>query len=521
MGRTRFETPDALPGATNFSRHDAVLGSENVVRLVKSQPRIWNRLRRDCDLSVNWGRGREPGHWELVALAFVSSQHVDIQPWHASSSDSLWRLCGFSQRPPYKRVWRRLRELEAAHEAFQRAAGSLIQLARQHDSRVGAHVHIDSTEDETHAGLIHDCERGECPRMRTRRSGWASRPRRVETSRARETRQAENADAPEEVEREHGEVVHENGRSYKRFNLRGCWYRSLDTEAGVRLYEGPRGAKRFWHGYYNTKVVDHFTGGVIFSGTFSASTQEYNLFDECFDRTAQMIGDVPQSMTGDKGFSVKSVFQKCATNGTAAVFPWRKSTYAPVRVDRETHDRHGTPRCKHCGGPTSFKRFSKNAGRPRIWFDCMIGATLDCTRTQSISCSTDWRSLIALWRTEPLYHELRQSHSRYEAVHDWWRDRYSVGADTLANRPKMRGIGAHKLRASAAMLIEWIRICTIEGWLGSPRRNHNSPTRTYRDAAHGAATDLLNMRARIGLHAAYGPRAAALGLGPNSPPSRQ
>ena len=260
---------------------------------------------------------------------------------------------------------------------------------------------------------------------------------------------------------------------------------------------------------------------MIFAGTFSASTQEYNLFDECCDRTAEMIGDVPQAMTGDKGFSVKSVFQKCAMNGTAAVFPWRKSTYAPVRVDRETHDRHGTPRCKHCGGPTSFKRFSKNAGRPRIWFDCMIGATLDCTRTQSISCSTDWRSLIALWRTEPLYHELRQSHNRYEAVHDWWRDRYSVGADTLANRPKMRGIGAHKLRASAAMLIEWIRICTIEGWLGSPRRNHNSPTRTYRDAAHGAATDLLNMRARIGLHAAYGPRAAALGLGPNSPPSRQ
>lgn len=349
MGRARFQPPDALPGATNFSRHDDLLGSENLVRLVKSNRPLWNRLARECEMSVNWGRRREPGHWELVALAFVSSGHVDIQPWHASATSSLWRLCGFDAKPPYKRVWRRLREIERKHTAFQDAAGELIRKAREHEPRVGAHIHIDSTEDETHAGLIHDCEEGRCPRRLRSRSGWAVRPRRESSERAQQDRQSENTDAPENVERPNGEIFIENSRLVKRIKLGECWYKTLDIDAGVRLYEGPRGSKRVWHGYYNTKMVDHFTGGVILAETFSASTQEHALFGECFDRASDLLGSPPQTVIGDKGFSTRGVFEKCTTNGTAGIFPWRKSNFAPVRHDVETHDRHGTPRCKHCG----------------------------------------------------------------------------------------------------------------------------------------------------------------------------
>ncbi len=521
MGRARFATPDALPGATSFSQDDSLIGSENLVRLVKPQPRVWNQLRRECNLERNWGRRREGGDWELAAIAFVASGYVDIQPWLASSSSSLWRLCGFNAKPPYKRVWRRLREIEEVHEAFQRAAGKLIQLARQHDSRVGAHLHIDSTEDETHAGLIHDCAPGSCPRGRRRRHGRGLRPRRIGTDAAREDRQRENTQAPEDVEREHGELVTVGARTYRRFKIRGCWYRTLDTEAGIRLYDGTRGGRRFWHGYYNTKVVDHFTGGVIYAGVFSASKQEHQLFEACYDRASELIGAKPQTVVGDRGFSMATVFEKCTKNNTAPIFPWRKSSFSPLRHDHVTHDRHGTPRCKHCGGPTGFKRFSANSGSPRLWFDCLLGTTQACGNTQSISCSTDWRLLVPLWRTDPLYHELRASHGRYEAVHDYWRDRYSVAADTLANRPKMRGIGAHQLRASVACLIEWLRICTREGWLGSPRRNRKSPTRVFQARAYRAVRRLLHSRARNGLHAAYGPKAAALGIGDLSPPSRR
>jgi hypothetical protein len=109
---------------------------------------------------------------------------------------------------------------------------------------------------------------------------------------------------------------------------------------------------------------------------------------------------------------------------------------------------------------------------PRLWVQCMAGATEECTKTQTVACSSDFRLLVPLWRTDPLYHELRESHSSYEAQHDWWRDRYKVAADDLGVRPKNRDIGWHRLRANVAALVNWLRICYREGWLGKSRRNH-------------------------------------------------
>lgn len=121
-----------------------------------------------------------------------------------------------------------------------------------------------------------------------------------------------------------------------------------------------------------------------------------------------------------------------------STFPWRRDR-GSRRHDKEIHDRHGIPRCKHCGGPSEFVRFSANQGKPRLWFRCMIGVTDGCAKGQTIACSKDWRLLVPLWRTDPLYHELKASHKPYEAVHDWWRDRYKVAADHLGIRPKARG----------------------------------------------------------------------------------
>jgi hypothetical protein len=45
---------------------------------------------------------------------------------------------------------------------------------------------------------------------------------------------------------------------------------------------GPRGAKRFWHGYYSGKAIDHFTAGVI-PIVDSAGRQEYNVFEDHYD----------------------------------------------------------------------------------------------------------------------------------------------------------------------------------------------------------------------------------------------
>ncbi len=76
-------------------------------------------------------------------------------------------------------------------------------------------------------------------------------------------------------------TVEVGGRTVKRVQVGGCWYRTLDADAGIRAYTSTRGARRFWHGYYNQKAICHFTGGVLYAGVYSASRQECHLFDLC------------------------------------------------------------------------------------------------------------------------------------------------------------------------------------------------------------------------------------------------
>jgi len=528
-------------GATAFSGDDALRGSLASVRLVKSQPWVWDDLREACDIDKQWGRGRNPGHWELVAVAFTMSGLIDIQPWWRQTTDDLWRECGFDSKPGYRTVWRRLRELESRVDAFLDALATVVQHAKRHDDRVGAHVHFDGTEDETHAALVHDCPRGECPRGRRGhaagrgRSGAGQRPIRQDTKTFRDERQGLNALDPDEAARREADrapkrvqLVREGGRTVKRVMVGDCWYRTLDVDAGIRAYMGPRGAKRFWHGYYNQKAICHFTGGVLYPGVYSASGQEFNLFDDVFDNTTRIIGQPPESAIGDKGYSVASVFKKCTVNGTAPVFAWRPSGREPRRHDHDTHDRHGVVRCKHCGGPTHFVRFDagdldspEDERNPRLWVMCMLGSEPGCAKEQTISCKTDWRLLVSLWRTDPLYHELKESHSSYEAIHDWWRDRYKVAADDIGIRPKVRSIGWHRLRANVSALVEWLRICSREGWLGSARRNHGEAERGFQETGRRIASRLADMRVVMGVAAAYGEKAVQLGLGDRTPPSRR
>ncbi|MBV8710841.1 MAG: hypothetical protein JOY56_03650 [Solirubrobacterales bacterium] len=66
----------------------------------------------------------------LIAVAFVVSDYIDIQPWHDDSADSLWHTCGFLSKPSYRTTWRRLRELAGVADEFLAAAGKLIRRAR-------------------------------------------------------------------------------------------------------------------------------------------------------------------------------------------------------------------------------------------------------------------------------------------------------------------------------------------------------------------------------------------------------
>ncbi len=533
MPRLRYQPPDRLLGATDFSKDDTLRGSLNAVKLVKSQPWAWDGLREACAaLESGYARKREPGNWELAAVAFVASKQIDIQPWWDETTDELWRECGFEGKPPYMRVWRRLRELEEVCDEFLSAAALVIQRCRKHDPRVMAHVHFDFTEDETHAALQHDCQPGEpCKRRATRtrsgrwrsRSGHALRPRRAPTSEARQEREEWNEQEPADSEQHAKESAPERDEPAprgRRVLVGGCWYRTRDEEAGVRAYTSKGRVKRFWHGYYSGKAVDHYTSGVI-PCVDAANRQEYDLFPDFYDQVCDMAGAAPQTAIGDRGLSVESCFKHATTNGTAPVFPWRGTGGHP-RQDKATHDRHGVMRCKHCGGTMYQVRFSANNGQPRLWFRCTFQPTPDCAKEQTITCSTDWRSLIPLARTNSLYHELKESHQCYEAAHDYWRDRYKVAADTLALRPKAVGLDWHRLRANVACLIDWLRIAAKAGWLGSTRAaQRHAGERRFKKRGHDASMSVAKTRARQGLYTPYGPQAKKLGHKNETPPSRR
>ena len=523
----RFSSPDRLPGATSFSKEHEVSGSLQVVRLLKSTAWVWNDLRDSCNLEHRLGRKREPGHWPLAFAAFTVSGQVDIQPWFDNTAGELWRECGFEGRPTYKRVWRRFRELEGCADAVLDAVANVVQHAKRWDSRVAAHVHIDGTEDETHAMLHHDCQPGEeCGRpddwysCGRGHSGYTDRPQRETSAVARSDRQALAEEAPPAGARdprlrgpEKVQITWRDGRQVKRLRSGGCWFVTLDIDAGVRSYSGPRGGRKFWHGYTSQKATDHLTGGVLFTGVYNASYQEFDLVEDVYANLTKIAGKPVETLIGDRGYSVEKVFRLCIENGTAPIFPWRKHTHDGKRHDQETHDRHGVRRCKGCGGPTRFIRHHHNGGKPRAWVRCAnpLKDVEACKREQTYSLLEDPINLVPLWRTDPLYHELKQSHASFEAVHDWWRDRYKVAGTGSESRPKVRGIGAHRLRANMAALIEWLRICFREGLLGSARRNHGEPERRHKTRGERAAESLRKMRARMGLLTPYGKIAKLVG----------
>lgn len=265
------------------------------------------------------------------------------------------------------------------------------------------------------------------------------RPTREITDRFRAERQAAVEKADDEApDLNMGDVEEVDvAGDVARFKINGHWYRSLDTTAGIRAYTGPRGATRFWHGFYNQKAVDHYTGGALAVVVESSSRQEYDIYPELYAQLEQTLGGRPETIIADKGFSVKRVFQHNTERGVATVISYKRAGGDGLRHDHETHDRHGIPRCKHCGGPTNFVRFNESP-KPRVWFDCAVGLIAACAKTQSLSCSKDWKLLVPLWRTNPLYHELKHSHSHYEHAHNNWRSRYRVAADDLGIRPKRR-----------------------------------------------------------------------------------
>lgn len=529
--RSRHTAPVRLENATRFSDDDEDLNVLAVMRAVKQRKDIWDDVQTQlAELSSKFGPDRIEGDWPLMYVGFTFSREADVKPFWKQAGHSLWRCAGFAKRPSYATCNRRFAELEPFEHVFRAAAAKLIQRAvKNSGGLVGRDVHIDGTEAESHARLIHICgpehdcrRRGKSANSGTfEKFGGTRVTANVPTDTVQELRHREHAKQdPESVDPEKlnvGEAddVERDHKGRLIVTLRGCRYLVCDPTAGVRAYvrksENGVVVRRFWVGNYNIKGIDHYTGAPLACVVTSASVNEGKSYEPVMEQVQEHTGITPRSVVADRGYNQKSVFEYNTRRGISSVIAYKRVRGITERADedRDAYDRHGVPRCKHCGAPGRYRRFSHTDPRgPRIWFTCSLPATEECQQDQTIMCKENWRMLVPLWRTNATYLALRKTHMQYERVHDHWRTRYRVGCDNHKQRPKRRqGQPCQQLRASAALLIEWLIICWREGWLDSPRRNQGVDiVEDYSAAADGFTISRL----RAGLLSRYGAYARKL-----------
>jgi hypothetical protein len=216
-------------------------------------------------------------------------------------------------------MYDRFTELErlGLEAAFRRTAYKIIQRCRKHSGGlVGRDVHVDGTEAETQARLVHVCGPS-CPKRKEEsKRGPAHLPDRLSTESVRAIRHEQSKDAPPPEEEQtqldlgdarkiYKKVDTKTGREYLLIQTAwGRWYRSYDTTAGARAYTRTKGAFRYWHGFYNIKSVDHYTGAPLDVFVMNASITEHHANDLVVDRLKEAIGDTPRSLCYDRDFNV-------------------------------------------------------------------------------------------------------------------------------------------------------------------------------------------------------------------------
>jgi len=307
-GRSRLtmrSVPNELPGAARFSADEDDNNAYSLIHMVQGYPDIYADLIAATTVEHAKGPERLPGHWALAYLAFFISKIPDIQPWyHRAKVDlDLWKECGFSGPPCYSTVYKRFAELEKLNggtaATFEDLASRLVERARLQDNEVGRHWHIDSTEAQTNAKLHHDGRDSDKHKCR-----WLGDTKRepsikmVPSGTVRALRHSE-ADHPvdgtkkAEVDqyRYAGPIppVMVEGEPMKRIFYAGHWWKTRDPDAGGRAYTRGSKVKAAWFGYYQTTIVDHYTGAALASVTLPANDQEHISYPDVFARALSYV----------------------------------------------------------------------------------------------------------------------------------------------------------------------------------------------------------------------------------------
>jgi hypothetical protein len=523
-----------MRGATEFT-DDPQLGDPLwVIAAFQRFPDLCDELIERTTVHRRDGRRRMEGSWALVMLAFVLTRQADIEPFYTEQASSLlWERCGFASVPSYQTTYLRLTELEEHYQAFIDVANKLIRRAVEHEPRIARQVYVDGTGIEANAVLQHCCpDRDACRALREKAEAFQRAPLAViHEAKADEVVEAptagrRSANALEKVPFEESpqEFPPRRTTPYSYWRQAGHLYRVVDPDAAPRRY-AQRGRKpAFWLGGIDQATISFFVGAPLAVAVFPADEHEHHHYPAILDATEQATGCRPEAVAADRGYSIKAVFELNTRRGIASSIAWRKPSAGFTRemVETDLYDRHGIPRCQHCGGPGDIEASGVGLyfarGKPRLRYRCTVPTCPLKGHERSIACEMDWRMLVPLSRRTETYHSLSTGRSNLERVWRHWRERYGLAGNDVFTRPRRVGLGWERLRLAVALMAEWFRLDVRHGWLGSPRRARRTEVVKWRGERRLNST--LRARARHGLDLPYGANAVANGfaVAPEPPP---
>lgn len=506
---------DYLPGATAFSAYPEMQRPLWFIRTFRNEEDLTELLVEKTNCSREGGRTRNPVQWGLLYLAYVLSTMPSLRKFWNLVDEQVWAECGLSCRPPLSTLSLRFEELEQCADDLLDVVGVLIGRAKQRDFRVGLWVDVDGTGAQTPSRVEHVClNRAACNAAGGSKTKFMPR---LPQEMVNEIRHAEAENPlPEDGRQREGRDTWISGK-HRYWRVDGHVYRCKDTTAGLRKF-----GNFSWCGSNKLSATDRFTGGRLVDNVIEAGTQEWNGYPELIERVHRVLGEWPRGVCADRGFAVASVFEFNTRHKIASAISWRKTS--GLRMEREDEDtdlfdRHGIPRCRHCGAPGTMRAaglglyFERD--EPRLRFRCSNPHTPECrAQRQSIACEERWAILVPLDRLHPTYYKLARGKPA-ERTHRLTRERYGAAGSDTTGRLRRRGIDAQRLRCSASLIIEWFRILIIQGWLHPGDRPLN--TNEAEHCTPGTRLEKVKQaRKDSGLDLPYGPAAFELGLAPTA-----
>jgi hypothetical protein len=493
--RERVREVFKLPRAGEFS-DDGRLGDPVwVISALKLFPQFYDKLRQATLLEYP-GRGRRgyrDGDWTLVYLAHVMSANANWERWWSDNRSSrLWQAAGFESTPSYGSLYAHFVRLEEHIADVAQVKNLIVRHARSKDSRIGVATTFDTTPWHSQARLHHCCpDSTEC----ARRSKLARRkpPKTLQRADDADITREHNAETAQ-PEDEAGKVndselsalqeTEEWGELAADPRWHYLWlgsgetrplFRTLDRDVSGRTYQSKRGGRKVWTGGRRGIAADLYTGLAYADDFESNRVEERHIFFTAYEAAVDTLGEDLAIVAGDRGLHFADVIEHNTRRGAATVMPWREPSKDVRRKDvaNDKFDRHGVPRCQHCGavGITNLAGYGfhyDQRAEPRIAFRCSLGKRTDfadCGKRQTIACSENWTMLLPIDLTEEVYYAVKGASKNREHSHRDSRSRGAVAGKDYTSRLKRMNINAHRLRGAAQMLLDWFRISLRHAWL--------------------------------------------------------